>query len=34
MIAIDKYLKRKSSQSELGPGENLDPYEGPSMTSG
>ncbi|XP_028646170.1 olfactory receptor 1019-like [Erpetoichthys calabaricus] len=31
---MDKYLKRKSKQSELGPGENCDPDEGPSMSSG
>lgn len=32
VIATDKYLKRKSIQSDLGPGENSDPGEGPSMS--
>lgn len=31
---MDKYLKRKSSQSDLGPEENSDPGEGPSMSTG
>ena len=31
---MDKYLKRKLTQSDLGPEENPDPDEGPSMSSG
>lgn len=34
VIAIEKYLKRKSSQSDLGPEENSNPDKGPSMSSG
>lgn len=32
--AIDKYLKGKRTQSDLIPGENSDPEEGPSMSCG
>lgn len=34
IIAIDKYLKRKSSHPDPSPGENYDPDEGPSLSSG
>lgn len=34
VIATDKYLKRKSNQSDLGPGENFYSDEGPSMSNG
>lgn len=34
IITTDKYLKRKSSQSDPNPGENADPGEGPSMSCG
>ena len=32
--AMDKYLKRKSTQSDLCPGENSDQVKGPSMSCG
>ena len=32
--AMEKFLKRKNANSELGPGQNSDPDEGPSMTGG
>lgn len=34
VIAIAKYLRRKISQSDLGPGENSNPDEGASISSG
>ena len=34
MPAIDKYLKRKGTNSELGPGQNCDPDECTNMSGG
>ena len=34
VIAMDKYLKRKSTQSDLGLEENSNPDEGPRMSTG
>ena len=31
---MEKFLKRKNAKSELGPGQNSDPDEGPCMTGG
>ena len=31
---MEKFLKRKNANSELGPGKNSDPDEGPSMSGG
>lgn len=34
MSVMEKFYKRKSVNSELGPRQNLDPDEGPSMNGG
>ncbi len=34
MTVMEKFLKRKNANSELGPGQNSDPDEGPSMSGG
>ena len=32
MTVMKKFLKRKNANSDLGPGQNSDPDEGPSMS--
>ena len=34
MKVMDKFLKRKNADSELDPGQNPDPDEGPNMSGG
>lgn len=34
VTVMEKFLKRKDANSELDPGQNFDPDEGPSMSGG